>query len=461
MKPDEQFAHFIIVKQIGYGGMATVYQATDSRSGRNVALKILHDQYSQDEEVIQRFNREADIFYNLMHPNIVPIVAHGEHDGKFYIAMGYMAGGNLFKIFSKPKTVESNFTVGVLDQVASALDFAHQKGVIHRDLKLENILLDDKNTAYLADFGIAFLTDATRLTSHQTIAGTPLYMSPEQALGLSVTPSSDVYSLAVMAYLMVTGYHPFTGRDPYTVLNQHISQPPPVPTTVNETLPLEVDEVLLKGLAKKPHERYATATEFVQAFADAVHVNNQTTQTLVRLDALNPQAIKNIEDYKDTLMAQPDTSTVVIGSDQQKPSSRRRLIIGGLIVLVVLIAGLAFGLDVATDTEELAIAQTQAWQAIEADMTATVLAIEPVAITTRRSTLRESPQSGSEEFGRLDSGETVNLIGRSEDNEFVQIALAEGGTGYIKADSIETDYDLNNLPITHRRGEKNNSDDNG
>lgn len=112
--------------------------------------------------------------------------------------MGYMAGGNLFETFSQPKTIESDYTVAVLRQVAKALDFAHSKGVIHRDLKLENVLLDDKNTAYLTDFGIAYITDATRLTTHQTVAGTPLYMSPEQALGISVTPSSDVYSLAVM-----------------------------------------------------------------------------------------------------------------------------------------------------------------------------------------------------------------------------------------------------------------------
>lgn len=121
MRPDEQFLHFTIIKQLGYGGMATVYRAMDSRSGEEVALKILHDQYAQDAEVISRFNREADIFYHLKHPNIVPIVDHGEHDRKFYIAMGYMAGGNLFQKFSQPQMVKSDFTLGLSKLIALIL----------------------------------------------------------------------------------------------------------------------------------------------------------------------------------------------------------------------------------------------------------------------------------------------------------------------------------------------------
>lgn len=459
MKPDEKFSYFTIIKQLGYGGMATVYRAMDSRSGKDVALKILHDQYAQDDEVIRRFNREADIFYTLKHPNIVPIVDHGEHEGKFYIAMGYMAGGNLFERFSRPTTVDSDFTISVLKQVAGALDFAHAKGVIHRDLKLENILLDDDNTAYLADFGIAFLSDATRLTTHQTIAGTPLYMSPEQALGLSVTPSSDIYSLAVMAYLMVTGFHPFTGRDPYTILNQHVSQPPPVPTSVNETLPMAVDRVLLKGLAKKPDERYRAATQLINEFGSAIQWESKTTQTLIRLDDPNPQAAQTIDEYKDTLIAQPDTPTVALNPNNNNSTNRLLIIMGGLIALAILVVGVVVALTSNNNSNEAfaAIAQTQA----RLELTSTAIALptstatpelDATALTIRGSTLRESPEPGSAELGELKAGVTVEMIGRTGPGDFIEIiAPDDGQTGFIKADSLETDYEMMLLPVTHVR----------
>lgn len=457
MSPDEQFSHFKIMNPLGRGGMATVYRAEDTRTNQIVALKILHDRYSTDTEIIQRFNREADIFYRLKHPNIVPIVDHGTEDGTFYIAMEYMAHGTLSDSFRDPREVDVDFAVTILFQIASALDYAHEQGVIHRDLKLENILLDDDNTSYLADFGIAFLTDATRLTSHDSSPGTPMYMSPEQAIGLNVTSLSDLYSLAVMAYLMVTGYHPFTNKDPYVILYQHINQLPPVPTMVNETLPRAINDVLLRGLAKEPDKRFPTASEFVTALEDALDQDNFKTQTYIRLTAPNPQAIKTIDEYKDTMIGGVKPQPTAPSTPSTASKNNRRLIIGGIVLILVLITGLVLALnsDDGDELEELAVAQTQVRLEIALELTATAqanqLSLTGTIIQQGGAGVKESPEKESKEVGRLEFGETVNLIGRSSPGEFIEIEASDGLSGFVKFDQFETTISLTSLPITYRR----------
>ncbi len=471
MQPNDRFGHFGIIEKLGYGGMAMVYKATDFHLAQEVALKILHEQYSQDEEIIQRFNREADIFYQLKHPNIVPIISHGEHEGKFYIAMNYMSGGTLYDLFRTPEEVDSEFTIHILEQIASALDFAHTQGVIHRDLKLENILLDDNDTAYLTDFGIAFLTDATRLTSQQAIKGTPLYMSPEQALGLSVTTSTDIYSLAVMAYLMTTGYHPFTGRDPYTVLNQHISQRPPLPTVVNSELPSSINHVLLKGLAKKPKDRYRTASEFIADFSQALRDDDHTTQILIHIEDPNPRAVQTIDEYQTTVHAPKETKQDNQPIQSKSQSNRALYIISGLVLLVVV--GIAFALVLTSNNDNVnsafAIAQTQARREVELDLTATSFAqlppprdepndrrgnddAEPIGVTTRRVGLVRSPEKDSPTLAQIDADVPFTLIGRSGPGEFVHVYIDADLSGFIRSDSIDTDMNIMNLPITNRKG---------
>lgn len=471
MQPNDQFGHFGIIEKLGYGGMAMVYKATDFHVAQEVALKILHEQYSQDEEIIQRFNREADIFYQLKHPNIVPIISHGEHEGKFYIAMDYMSGGTLYDLFRTPEEVDSEFTIHILKQVASALDFAHTQGVIHRDLKLENILLEN-DTAYLTDFGIAFLIDATRLTSQQAIKGTPLYMSPEQALGLSVTNSTDIYSLAVMAYLMTTGYHPFTGRDPYTVLNQHISQTPPLPTVVNSELPSSINHVLLKGLAKQPQDRYRTANEFVEEFSQALQDDNHTTQILIHIEDPNPEAFQTIDEYQTTVHDPKETKQDSQPIQSKSQSNRTLYVISGLILLVVIVITFALVLTNNNDNSAFAIAQTQARREVELDLTAISFAEfsssgdesnddrsesnnsdnEPVGVTTRRVDMFRSPEKDSPILTKLDANVRFTLIGRSGPGDHIHIYINPELSGYIRRDSADTDINITNLPVTHRKG---------
>jgi len=447
----EKFAHFTILEHLGMGGMATVYKARDEETEQIVALKLLHDQYGKDKEVIRRFTREADIFYKLQHPHIVPIVAHGEFEGKFYIAMNYMKGGTIHEYFSNPTEVDNEFTFKILTQIADALDFAHQNEIVHRDLKLENILLDEANNAYLNDFGIAFIADVTRLTSSQSVTGTPLYMSPEQALGIKVSNRTDIYSLAVMSYLMLTGYYPFTGSDPYTVLNKHISQPPPTPTSVNEYLPLQIDDVLLKGLAKAPEERYESASEFVTQITNAMYSNDLKTQTLVRMDAPNPHSIQTISEYKSTVLGiQPDNSRITNDSLQTNNREKRLalMFLGVIIVLLGVVATILFRGN--EDENTIFVLQTQVNLKLSTDATSTAEAttnIIPTGIIRVATTYIDNPENRAE-LGTLEVGDVVELIGRTGPGDFVEIITTSGDTGFITSDSFDTNISIMSLPDT-------------
>lgn len=447
MSPDEEFLNFRIIERIGYGGMATVYTAEDPNTGNTVALKILHDHYATDKAIIKRFNREANIFYHLNHPNIVPIIAHGKADGKFYIAMQYMAGGTLFERFGYQKEVTLNFTLGLLEQIAAALDFAHEQGVIHRDLKLENVLLDDNDTPYLTNFGIALLVDATRLTTKQAVSGTPLFMSPEQALGLEVTARSDIYSLSVMAYVMLTGYHPFTGRDPYSVLNQHISTPPPLPTAVNDTLPPMINKVLLRGLEKEPAKRYATGSELVSHLTSNLTGDLERTQTMIRLNAQNPQALKIADEYQTTVLGIAPTTENAASVASQRNKNRLQLI-GGIIIAVVVI-GLIIALT-SNNGNVLGIASIETPTSVVTDSTATVLRRDGALLVS-------SPNRNREELGLIPVDTAVTLIGRTDPAEFLEVETEDGLTGFVKRDQIHTTIDVMNLQIT---GELDNNEGN-
>jgi serine/threonine protein kinase len=327
--------HYFIEEALGSGGMAVVYRATDIRTGTPVALKVLHGHWAANQDIIRRFRREAKIASELRHDYIVPILNYGEGKGGPYLVMKYMVGGNLADHFEKPSRVSLRVSSRLLLRIASALDYAHSRDLIHRDLKLENILLDEKYRPALADFGLARLRDSTRLTQTGIIAGTPLYMSPEQALGKrDLDHRSDVYSFAVMAYLMATGFHPFTASDALAILNQHLTMPPPVPSKVNTALPAELDTVLLKGLAKSPEDRHNTVGEFAQDFAHSVQ-RVSSHKTLIKINSPNP--------------IEPDTKT-----HHRAPYSRsRRLsLLGTFAVLVAIFSLGLFALSGGLGTTE-------------------------------------------------------------------------------------------------------------
>jgi serine/threonine protein kinase len=268
-----QIDAYFIEERIKAGGMAVVYKARDAE-GNPVALKLLQANWLEHEEVVFRFEREAVIMKGLRHPHIVEYVAFGRYQNRPYIAMEYMPGGSLSERLKAIARINLQASARLLAQIGSALDYAHGKNIVHRDLKPGNILMKDDTHASLTDFGIARVLEMehTRLTIVGQMPGTPHYMSPEQAKGEIETLDhlSDLYSFTVIAYLLTTGSLPFTGTDPLVIINQHLIKDPPLPSEVNPALPKALDAVLLKGLAKKPDQRYPSAKDFVEAYEKAI-----------------------------------------------------------------------------------------------------------------------------------------------------------------------------------------------
>ena len=259
-----------ILEQVGVGGMATVYKAYQPGMDRHVAVKVLPQYLSKDEQFARRFQREARAIAKLEHPHILPIYDYGEADDITYIAMRFVDAGTLKqRIGQDPLRLdEVNRIVG---QIGSALDYAHRMGVIHRDVKPANVLIDAEGNTYLTDFGLARMMEASdQLTASGVGVGTPAYMSPEQGQGVKVDHRSDVYSLGVILFELVTGHVPYEAETPMAVMLKHITDPLPLPRTVNPHVPEPVELVILKALAKDPAHRFQTAGEMVEALGAAV-----------------------------------------------------------------------------------------------------------------------------------------------------------------------------------------------
>ncbi|MFN8375440.1 MAG: protein kinase [Anaerolineae bacterium] len=325
-----QLGPYLILEMLDKGGMSLVYKARDQRDNGLVALKLLHPYLINDPDTLKRFQREARLITDFDHPHIVTLRDFGEIDGYFYLAMRYMAGGNLVRHFPMTARFDLEKTLKVLKQVASALDYAHARSVVHRDLKLENILMDENGDCALSDFGIAHVIDGTRYTATGQLTGTPNYMSPEQARGRSdIDYRADLYAFAVLAYRIATGTFPFRADDPLVILHQHINDLPPTPSTLNPLLPRELDYVLWRGLAKAPEHRYTSASEFVTAFEQAFAAPVQT-----------PSGFSDNEEQLKTRESMP-TSVMQLAEVVDAPSNRRR---AGLVALLLFILVLGMGL---------------------------------------------------------------------------------------------------------------------
>jgi serine/threonine protein kinase len=245
--PVTRIGRYEILGEIGLGGMGKVYQAYDSQNDRQVAIKVLPQQYLTDLGFRARFEREARLIADLEHAAILPVYEFGEQDGQPYLVMQYMPNGSLAdRLPRAPLSLEE--CNQVLGRIAAALDYAHEQGIIHRDLKASNILFDQDDHAYLADFGIALQPEAT--WQRDLTSGTPAYMSPEQALRIATIDSrSDVYALGVITYEMLAGELPFDGETPVSILLKHIHDPPPSLVATSPDLPGGLDAVLQRALA--------------------------------------------------------------------------------------------------------------------------------------------------------------------------------------------------------------------
>lgn len=286
---NQQLGRYTITALLGHGGMAAVYRAHDTALHRDIAIKVLYPQYVADKTLVERFQREAITAAGLDHPHIVPIYDVGEQDGVVFIAMRLFSGPSLQDMLNQHGTLTQAELLPVLEQVASALDYAHARNIVHRDIKPGNILLEFPSatpepsslrnaTAHLADFGIAKVRDTPGLTTTGALIGTPDYMAPEQIGNRPVDGRADIYALGMLVFRALTGQRAFSGST-QEVLMAHLYQQPPQPSAINPQVSPAIDAVLLRTLAKNPDDRYATAGAFVQALCQASTSN--ATETYV------------------------------------------------------------------------------------------------------------------------------------------------------------------------------------
>jgi eukaryotic-like serine/threonine-protein kinase len=261
-------SRYRILRRLGSGGMADVYCAEDNHLGREVALKVLHRRFAQDEEFVERFRREASAAAGLQHPNVVGVFDRGKHDGTYYIAMEYLHGRTLKEIVATEAPLDQARVVDLGRQILEAAGFAHRHGVIHRDFKPHNVIVDEDGQAKVTDFGIA-RAGASEMTETGSIMGTAQYLSPEQAQGHAVTAASDLYSIGVMLYEMLAGRLPFEGESAVSVALKHLSEAPPAISQLRPDVHPALESVVMAALAKDPAHRWQSADDFAAGLAAA------------------------------------------------------------------------------------------------------------------------------------------------------------------------------------------------
>jgi len=262
---------YLATRRIAAGGMATVYACQDQVLGRLVAVKVLAPHVAADSDAAARFQREARAAARVSdHPHVVTIYDIGEHEGTAFIVMEYLPGGTLNDRLRSGEPIPRATAVRWLDEAASALDHAHRAGIVHRDVKPANLLLDANGRLAVGDFGIARMVADSGVTATGVVLGTAAYLSPEQALGRPATAASDRYALAVVAYELLTGRRPFVAEHPAAQARAHVETPPPRPSALASDLSKSVDRVIWRGMEKQPDHRWATASDMVDALDDAL-----------------------------------------------------------------------------------------------------------------------------------------------------------------------------------------------
>ncbi len=291
-----------LMEPLGQGGFSTVYRAEHMSLGNEVALKILRSELAQDETFVRRFRREARRTVLLDHPNIVRVLDLDQVDGQLFIAMEYVPSQDLHDILIKERLLPLDRAVGIIRQLASALDYAHRRGLVHRDVKPGNVLVREDGVVKLTDFGLVKASEASQLTQTGTTLGTPAYMSPEQTRGEPVDSRADLYALGVMAYEFVTGRVPFQGDTPVSVVYMHVHETPPLPSLISQRASGPVEPVLLKALSKNPADRYQTGSALANALSEAIYALDDNSPSAAYNRAVELLEVHQFEEALELLL---------------------------------------------------------------------------------------------------------------------------------------------------------------
>ncbi|MBA2476032.1 MAG: Stk1 family PASTA domain-containing Ser/Thr kinase [Actinobacteria bacterium] len=340
-----------IVRKLGAGGMANVYLAEDQELGRRVAIKILNDRHANDDQFVERFRREAKNAAGLSHPNIVSVYDRGEAEGTYYIAMEHLDGRSLKELIVARGPAPIPVAIDYARQILAALRFAHRNGIVHRDIKPHNVLVDGEGRLKVTDFGIARAGASTQMTEVGSIIGTAQYLSPEQARGAPVDQRSDLYSLGIVLYELLTGTVPFGGDAPVEIAMKHLSSTPTPPSAKRAEIPRELDLVVMRALAKDPARRYATAEEMdsdLERISRGASVSNQTNDAATAIIAEASAMPTTISRAPARAPAAPTARPQAlrqaeIAYEYAEPVSRRRPFWPWLLALALLVAAGAAG----------------------------------------------------------------------------------------------------------------------
>jgi serine/threonine-protein kinase len=336
---------YVIKRKLGSGGMADVYLAEDQELGRRVALKLLDDRHASDEQFVERFRREAQSAAGLNHPSIVSIFDRGQAEGTYYIAMEYLDGRTLKELLIRNGPTPPAIAIDYARQILGALSFAHRNGIVHRDIKPHNIIVRPDGRLKVTDFGIA-RSGASQMTEAGSIVGTAQYLSPEQARGAPVDPRSDLYSLGIVLYEMLTGKVPFTGDTPVEIAMKHLSQVPDPPSTLRPDVPHDLDAVVMRALAKDPDQRYGSAEEMdadLARVARGVAVSRETEDAMTQVLAGAGVTASQTMVTKPRAVATPPIPPAyrpLTPYDYEEPPARRS-ILPWLLALLLIVAAAA------------------------------------------------------------------------------------------------------------------------
>lgn len=333
-----------IIKTIGEGGMANVYLANDTILDRKVAIKVLRGDLSNDEKFIRRFKREALSVSNLSHPNIVEVYDVGEEDGNYYIVMEYIEGKTLKQLLQKRGALTLNEVIDIMTQLTDGLAHAHEAYIIHRDIKPQNIMIEDNGLVKITDFGIAMALNSTQLTQTNSVMGSVHYLPPEQANGKGSTVKSDIYSLGILMYELLTGSVPFKGDTAVEIALKHMKEKVPSIRKQNPTIPQSVENIVLKATAKNPKNRYDNVRDMYKDLQTALQRDNEKRlvyeypENDLEETKVIPQVTKEIKQVIDKPTAKEedtDDDSVLKEKDEKNklPIILAVVLLGTLIVL--------------------------------------------------------------------------------------------------------------------------------
>jgi serine/threonine protein kinase len=482
---------------LGEGGMAAVYRAYQPNLGREVAVKVLPSKLAGQPGYIERFTSEAKTAASLEHSHIVPVYDYGTQDGISYVVMRLLLGGSLEQRLAQREVDESvplpslEEVAKLLNNIGDALDYAHRRGVIHRDVKSSNIMFDEQGSPYLVDFGIAKIINATTsrgLTSSGMIAGTPFCMAPEQWRGDTLTPAVDQYAMGVLVFIMLTGKMPFEGETPFELMYKHLNDKMPLPQQFRPDLPQSINDVINKAMAKEPEDRFPTMRAFARAFENAVQgYGSQPTGFFARpfeppkpaqsypIVAITPMMEQPTIIQERTQPQRPEN----FPHAEIKPQQRRSniLVLMALLAIGILLGAGVLLLVVPPGNTEAELQLTQIIAALTDRPTNTVTLTATVTATaTRTPTATISPtptntatatpdrpivQAVRDLFARggpsqqyaiaasIAAGEAVEILGISEDGNWFQVALPDGEVGWITSSGmmVDTFGNMRGLPV--------------